>query len=305
MTATVIQPGTIEAPAGEIPFLLLPQRGAFRARAERLSALAEGHALADYLRFLAALARAQHESISLFRHVPLPDAQQLERCREHGLPPLGTRAWARDPAWREALRRILAELEAGALPEAARATITRLKDADDASLERLADALLDGDYAKLDRAAIPFIGAALQAYWLHLVTTLGAGAFGRLDTPHLCPACGSAPMASVVRIGAADHGLRYLTCSLCNTQWHAVRIKCVFCDTTKGIAYYGIEGGSAAVKAESCDACQGYLKILYMEKDPNVDALADDVASVALDVLMAESGITRNGVNFFLLGGSE
>ena len=112
-------------------------------------------------------------------------------------------------------------------------------------------------------------------------------------------------MASVVRIGAADHGLRYLTCSLCNTQWHAVRIKCVFCDTTKRIAYYGIEGGSAERKAESCDACQGYLKILYMEKDPNVDALAVDVASVALDVLMAESGITRNGVNFFLLGGSE
>ena len=305
MTATVIQPGTIEAPAGEIPFLLLPQRNAFQTRAERLSALAEGHALADYLRFLAALARAQHESLALFRHVPLPEAQQLERCREHGLPPLGTRAWTRDPAWREALRRILAQLEAGALPEAARATIARLKDADDASLERLADALLAGDYAKLDRAAIPFIGAALQAYWLHLVTTLGPEAFGRLDTPHLCPACGSAPMASVVRIGAADHGLRYLTCSLCNTQWHAVRIKCVFCDTTKGIAYYGIEGGSAAVKAESCDACQGYLKILYMEKDPNVDALADDVASIALDVLMAESGITRNGVNFFLLGGSE
>jgi FdhE protein len=305
MTATVIQPGTIEAPAGEIPFLLLPERSAFQARAERLSALAEGHALADYLRFLAALARAQHESLSLFQHAPLPEAQQLERCREHGLPPLGTQGWARDSVWRKALRHILAELEAGALPEAARATIARLKVADDASLERMADALLAGDYAKLDRAAIPFIGAALQAYWLHLVTTLGAGAFGRLDTPHLCPVCGSAPMASVVRIGAADHGLRYLTCSLCNAQWHAVRIKCVFCDTTKGIAYYGIEGGSAAVKAESCDACQGYLKILYMEKDPNVDALADDVASVALDVLMAESGITRNGVNFFLLGGSE
>ncbi len=305
MTATVIQPGNIEAPAGEIPFLLLPVRNAFQVRAERLSALAEGHALADYLRFLAALARAQHESLSLFSHMSLPDTQQFERCREHGLPPLGTRAWARDPVWREALRRILARLEVEALPEAARATIARLKSVDDALLERLADALLAGDYENLDRAAIPFIGAALQAYWLHLVTTLGTGAFGRLDTPHFCPACGSAPMASVVRIGAADHGLRYLTCSLCNTQWHAVRLKCVFCDTTKGIAYYGIEGGSAAVKAESCDACQGYLKILYMEKDPNVDALADDVASVALDVLMAESGVTRNGVNFFLLGGSE
>lgn len=305
MTATVIQPGTIEPPAGEIPFLLLPERNLFQARAERLSALAAGHALADYLRFLATLARAQHESLSLFSHVSLPDAQQLERCREHGLPSLGTQGWTRDPVWREALRRILTQLEAGAMPEAARAAIARLKSMDDVALERLADALLAGDYENLDRAAIPFVGAALQAYWLHLVTTLGAGAFGRLDTPHLCPACGSTPMASVVRIGAADHGLRYLNCSLCGTQWHAVRIKCVYCDTTKGIAYYGIEGGNAAVKAESCDACQGYLKILYMEKDPNVDALADDVASVALDVLMAESGITRNGVNFFLLGGSE
>ncbi|MGA9033762.1 MAG: formate dehydrogenase accessory protein FdhE, partial [Sulfuricaulis sp.] len=118
MTATVIQPGTIEAPAGEIPFLLLPERSAFQARAERLSSLAESHALADYLRFLAGLARAQHESLALFRDVPLPDAQQLERCREHGLPPLGTRAWTRDPVWREALRRILSQLEAGALPEA-------------------------------------------------------------------------------------------------------------------------------------------------------------------------------------------
>ena len=297
----VIQPGTIEAPPGEIPFLLLPERNTFQARAARLSALAEGHALADYLRFLAALARAQHEAVSRFRDVLLPDAQQLELCREHGMPPLGTRGWDRDPVWREALRNIVRDVESATLPDATRATIARLKDTDDASLERVAETLLAGDnHETLDRAAIPFIGAALQVYWLHLVTTLGAWAFGRLETPHLCPACGSAPMVSVVGAGASDHGLRYLTCPLCNMQWHAVRIKCVFCDTTKGIAYYGIEGGSEAVKAETCETCRGYLKILYMEKDPNVDALADDVASVALDVLMAESGLTRNGTNFFL-----
>jgi len=297
---TVIQPGTIEAPPGEIPFLLLPERNTFQARAARLNALAEGHALADYLRFLAALARAQHESLALFRRVRLPEAQELERCREHGMPPLGTRGWDRDPVWREALCGILTELEAGELPEEARTTVVRLKDTDDVSLERLAETLLATDHDEtLDRAAAPFIGAALQAYWLHLVTTLGVGTFGRLEVPHLCPACGSAPMVSVVRTGDSD-GLRYLTCPLCNTQWHEVRIKCVFCGTTKGITYYGIEGGSAAVKAESCDACHGYLKILYMEKDPHVDALADDVASIALDVLMAESGITRRGTNFFL-----
>src|SRR2546428_7579164 len=96
----VIQPGTIEAPPGEIPFLLLPERNVFQARSARLSALAEGHALADYLRFLAALAGAQHESMSLFRRVRLPEAQELERCREHGMPPLGTGGWDRDPLWR-------------------------------------------------------------------------------------------------------------------------------------------------------------------------------------------------------------
>jgi FdhE protein len=298
----VIQPGEIEAAPGEIPFLLLPARNVFERRAARLRLLADGHALADYLRFLAALASAQHEAMSVFREVPLPGPEEIERCREHGMPPLGIRGWDRDPVWREGLRGILTELEAGALPEATRATIARLKETDDASLERLAEMLLagDDDHKELDRAAVPFIGAALQAYWLHLVTTLEAGAFGRLEIPHLCPACGSAPMVSVVSVGASDHGLRYLTCPLCNTQWHAVRIKCVFCDTTKGIAYYGIEGGSASVKAESCDSCHGYLKILYREKDPNVDALADDVASIALDVLMADSGLTRRGTNFFL-----
>ena len=297
----VLQPGVLEAPPGDIPFLLLPERSVFQARAARLSALAEGHALAEYLRFLATLARAQHASLALFRDVKTPGAQELARCREHGMPPLGARGWNRDPVWRKALRGILAELEAGALPGAAHAAIARLKDTDDAALDRMAETLLAGDDdEQVDRASIPFIGAALQAYWLHLVTTLGAGAFGRIEAPYLCPACGSAPMASVVVTGA-DHGLRYLACPLCSTQWHEVRIKCVFCETTKGISYHGIEGGNAAVKAESCETCRGYLKILYMDKDPNMDALADDVASVALDVLMAESGIARLGTNFFLL----
>ena len=37
----VIQPGTIEAPPGEIPFLVLPERNTFQTRAARLSAAAD------------------------------------------------------------------------------------------------------------------------------------------------------------------------------------------------------------------------------------------------------------------------
>ncbi len=44
---------------------------------------------------------------------------------------------------------------------------------------------------------------------------------------------------------------------------------------------------SAAVKAESCGDCGTYLKILYQEKDPKVEAVADNLASLILD---AENG---------------
>jgi FdhE protein len=302
MTATIVQPGTIEPPAGALPVLVLPQRNLFETRAARLSALAADHPLADYLNLLALLARAQHAALALVRAVPLPSAQQLARCREHRLPPLD-HAWTRAPVWRATLHHIVSAVASAAvpLPHATRATLARLSALHDDAVERLADTLLAQDNSGIDRAAAPFVAAALQVYWLHMATSLGDDAFGPPALPYLCPVCGSEPVASVVRIGAAQDGLRYLTCSLCCAQWHAVRIKCVYCDSTKGISYYGIEGGTAAIKAERCDACATYLKILYMDKDPELDAVADDVASVALDVLMAESGSRRSGVNFFLM----
>ena len=300
----IIEPGTLETPAGSLPVIRLAGRDVFRTRAARLRALAEGHALGDYLRFLSALAGAQDEALAVMHHVALPDARLLAQAREHGMPPLAANSLARDPVWRAALASILNSLSTVPMPDASRAVIERLQAADAETLERLADSTVSGDPAKLDRAAAPFIAAALQVYWLHLVTRLGVEAFAPLPGTHaVCPCCGSAPVASVVRIGGEEQGLRYLTCSLCQSQWHVVRIKCAFCDTTKDISYYEIEGGNAAVKAEQCASCGSYLKILYMEKDPNLDAVADDVASIALDVLMAESGMARGGVNYYLIGG--
>ena len=297
--------GTGGAPAGAIPYLRLPERSLFETRALRLAALAEGHVLGDYLRFVSALAYAQHAALARIHDAPLPDTAQLARCREHGLPPLGIQGWTRDPSWRSALRHILAALETQAMPAAARATIVRLHGLDNAGLEGLADALLDVNPQCPDQAAAPFVAAALQVYWTHMATCLDASAIGRLPTPGLCPVCGSHPVSSIVRAGTAEHRLRYLGCSLCNAEWHVVRIKCAFCDTTQGISYYAIEGGPGTVKAEHCAACKSYLKILYVEKDPDADVIADDIASLGLDILMAESGLGhRGGLNFFLLGGS-
>lgn len=302
---TGTEPGTLEAPAGTIPYLRMPERSLFETRALRLAALAEGHALGDYLRFVAALADAQHAALARIHGVPSPDTAQLARCQEHGLPPLGIQGWTRDPSWRAALRHILAALGTQAMPAAARAAIVRLQGLDDAGLEGLADTLLDINPRCPDQATAPFVAAALQVYWTHMATCLDASAIGRLPTPGLCPVCGSHPVSSIVRAGTDEDRLRYLGCSLCNAEWHVVRIKCAFCDTTQGISYYAIEGGPGTVKAEHCAACKSYLKILYVEKDPDADVVADDIASLGLDILMAESGLGhRGGLNFFLLGGS-
>jgi FdhE protein len=305
MTAsTILQPGQVEAPAGDIPFLHLPARDSiFKDRAERFRQLAPGHKLGDFLAFMAHLADAQQAALADFAPVPLPDANQHALCKQHGMPPLAARAWKRDAAWRDALVQISGDVFVNA-PPVTQETIIRLHGLDESRLELLADAMLDGRFHDMDLAAAPFVAAALQTYWVHMVGTirsaLGTAAFGRTDMPNLCPVCASAPVASIVRIGA-EQGLRYLHCSLCATEWHMVRTKCSNCESTKGIAYYGIEGDKGAVKAEACAECSSYLKILYLDKDPQLDPTADDLATLALDILLDEKGVQRSGPNLFLV----
>ena len=71
MNATILQPGQIEAPAGEIPFLRLPARDSFfKDRAARFRQLAPDHKMADFLGFMASLADAQQAALTTFPPVP-------------------------------------------------------------------------------------------------------------------------------------------------------------------------------------------------------------------------------------------
>ncbi len=302
MTAgDIIQPGDVSRPAGEIPFIHLPERSAvFRERAARLRVLAQGRAMQDYLLFMAKVCEAQQAELDAFPQVPLPDERQISLCREHGMPPLSVQSWQRHPEGHLVLRRIAARVQYEA-PVASQPMLARLQFMDGDKLERIAGAILSGRHFATDLAAAPFVAAALQVYWTHMATTLGAQAFGRGNTAGLCPACASPPVASIVRIGGVEQGARYLSCSLCETQWHMVRVKCSNCESTKGISYYAIEGKSPAIKAETCEECGAYLKIAYMEKDPYVDPVADDLATLTLDLMMDEAGKSRSGPNLFLL----
>jgi FdhE protein len=295
----ILEPGQMESPAGEIRFLFLPGRDLFARRAERFRILSEGHSLGDYLAFLAKLSEAQQAALNQFPLLSLPDTKEQELCCEHGMPLLGGRSWPRDPAWREGMTMILRPMRDAALPTAARETVAFLMDTGETGLEEMADRILAGDLVDISPRVLPFVAAALQVYWVHMSTVLGEDAFGRLEQGGVCPVCGSYPSTGIIHIGGAQQGLRYLCCSLCASQWHMVRIKCSSCGSTQGINHYMLEGSNGAVKAESCDNCNTYLKLLYLEKDCQLEAMADDLATLALDMLMDKEGKVRGGPNLF------
>ncbi len=106
---------------------------------------------------------------------------------------------------------------------------------------------------------------------------------------------GSACQLNEVRHGGgAAHlcGSRFVCCILCAIQWHMERIRCTYCGRNDKVTYFAPEGqaGIAALKAESCEHCRSYIKIMHLENDPQLDPVADDLASLALDLAMAEQG---------------
>jgi FdhE protein len=303
----LLTPEEIATRAGsQTPFLRLPGRNeVFAARAQRLRALAPGHAMEGYLLFIAQLADEQQAALDDMPPVSLPDARTLTLAHEHGMPPIDHRMHPRDRAWNDMLRRMvrrIAEGSEGRVAEVAR----RLEGSRDELYEAQASKLLAGITFGLDAATAPLIGAGLQVYFTHLALTLGEKEFPPIEATNVCPCCGSRPTASIVRIGGEPSGFRFLHCSLCSTQWHMVRVKCAHCDSTKGISYSRIETPGvqrAVMEAETCDECNHYLKIGFMDRDPNVDPCADDLATLPLDILVGDEGRQPWGVNLMLIHG--
>jgi FdhE protein len=304
----LLSPEEIAARAGStIPFLRLPEReSVFGDRAARLRTLADGRAMGGYLRFVALVAEEQQRLLDSMPPVRLPSPALITQSNEHGMPPLNFQTHARDQQWCNGLRHLLRALTdrtEGRLAAVAR----ELERSHDELYEAQASKLLAGVTFGLDTATAPLIGAGLQVYFTHLAVALGESAFPRIDVATICPSCGSRPTASIARVGAGEAGYRFLHCALCNVEWHMVRIKCTNCESTKGIGYQVIDDGTPvekkAVKAEVCEECGTYLKICYMERDPLVDPVADDLATLPLDLLLTEEGRNSSGVNFMLVHG--
>ena len=275
----------------------------FETRAERLRRLAPGHPLAAFLELIAGLADLQ---VRLAREAGAPapslvSPEHIKMASEHRMPLLDLPAWRPGPWYRAALRRIVRELPRDGLPEETRLIAARLAEADDDQLGALGIAAVTRTVSSAAAGEAVFAVAALQVEFAHYAAQLDPRAGRPLEASGLCPACGSPPVSGVV-VADEAYGRRYLTCSLCCSAWNHVRVNCIVCGDEKKVAYQEIEGGNGAVKAETCDACGSYSKLLYASKDAHVEPFADDLASFGLDLLIGESGWKRHAPNPFLQG---
>jgi len=299
----ILDPTQIEAFAQRaITRIRLADRAdVFANRARRLRDLGQsnaiGRSIGDYLRVMATVADAQQAALAGLA-APLPDAAGIAQAHECRMPLIHAASWRRASCWRGVLEQLCDSVAAvPVFPSAVSEICAGLRGSNHAQLEAQADALLALRTEEIDAAAAPFLMASLQVYWVHLASRLDVGDVAALDVPGVCPVCGTLPVASVMRADPRSQGYRYLHCALCATEWHLPRVTCSQCQATKEVAYLSIEGGSEVISAESCDRCHTYRKILYQEKDPGVEAVADDLASLALDLMLSTEGYHRGSPN--------
>ena len=297
----ILQPGEIETlDHTSFPRTLLPQTASlFAERAARLRQLADGNPIADYLQFVAQIIDAQHKAVAT---VELAEAntELMARAQQHSMPLLPA-AENIDPAWHGVLNTMLDSLQGEngglPLPEPLQPLLHELRALSTEERDDIASKLLQKEVAARHVGMAPFIMAALQVTFAKRAASLKVSDVPYTDPASICPICASEPVASVVRIGGKMAGHRYVHCGTCCTEWHVVRVKCTHCESTKGVNYQGIDGSGETVLAETCEECGCYRKIVNQEKDPMAEPMADDLASLMLDLLMSETSFQRASPN--------
>ena len=119
--------GDVAAP----PFVRLPDPLAlFAVRARRFRTLADGHELAPYLRFLAALSDCQHRLQGGLPEPDMPAADARVRAHDHGMPPLDRSRFTADAALDRTLDLLFTLAAEIDMPATARAALARVRAAD-------------------------------------------------------------------------------------------------------------------------------------------------------------------------------
>ncbi|WP_130833045.1 formate dehydrogenase accessory protein FdhE [[Erwinia] mediterraneensis] len=298
------QPEKSDRTAAEsIPPLLFPRlKNLYSRRAARLRQLAPRNPLGDYLRFAAVIAQAQE--IVLYDHSLHMDLYaRLAQSARDGKAPLDIHTLPRSNHWQRLLHSLIAELKPEMSGQAL-AVLENLEKASSQELEAMASALFAADFARVSSDKSPFIWAALSIYWAQMAALIpGKAQVVEGEQHQFCPVCASMPVSSVVHMDRQQDGLRYLHCNLCESEWYAGTGQCSNCGQTHDLHLWSLESGETAIRAESCGGCGTYLKMLYQEKEPAIEPVADDLASLVLDARMEQEGFARSSLNPFMFPG--
>lgn len=290
------------------PFAVPPRpSNLFKRRAERLRALAAVHEIGGYLAMVADICALQHEiAVGNLALPTLPDGTTMEAARNGAMPPLAAMVPVGDAAFRATLDAMAAGISNAddAWPEPAREAAIVMRELDEASLAQALDNIAADTVPPGEIAAHALIAAAAEVYYARAAALLDASVLQPV-ADGVCPACGAGPIASDVVGRPNAQSTRFCTCSRCATEWNVVRVKCVRCGSTGGIRYLALEGRPDTIKGETCDRCHGYVKIFSSIKDSSIEPMADDVASLGLDLKLIGAGWKRLGRNSFLMGYSS
>jgi len=131
---------------------------------------------------------------------------------------------------------------------------------------------------------MPLLHAARRRFLSVAPTDRGAG---------YCPICGAWPALAETR---GLERARRLRCSRCGGDWGMAAFRCPYCANddhrTQGSLF--AEGESETRRAETCNACHGYLKsIATLRPYASDEVTLADLASIDLDLAAIERGFAR------------
>ncbi len=133
----------------------------------------------------------------------------------------------------------------------------------------------------LQTVLVPFFEYQARLYWDLIATTPWRKG--------QCPICGSEP--KIARLTNED-GRRFLTCSLCHTEWAFDRLRCPFCEYAEPskVRYFTADDDKTH-RVECCDHCRHYLKVVDERAAGHPTNLSvEDIITAHLDILAREHG---------------
>ena len=186
--------------------------------------------------------------------------------------------------------------------ERQRPLLQALRDANADALQAIAEDVLEQRAGSADtRGLMPLVAAALQVAWVRLAAAL--------PRPPAQPLAEARALCLLWLAARSERGAQRTISqrralpalrAVCNGMAPG-RVKCSNCETGGQLLYLGLDDEQGEpflpVQAEACGACESYLKIVLRQLQGRADPVADDLASLPLDLMLADGAFARSGCN--------